>query len=275
MMKNKNVIIYTLLIYGFIGMIVGSFFDLDINKALYSKGDFFPNFFKIVSEIPMVILISVASLVYKKNNVGINQFIKIILSIIALAFPLVSSFTILNYFEISNIVYSFGIFCIYAITIHTITNNIEYFDNQKLLDFSLYIIVSILTIFVIFNLMKNIWGRQRFSSMYTKNDFSNFANWWQINGLAISDIYKSFPSGHSASAGTTLLLIYAPDIFKIKNQTIRTLLVILPIIFTICTQFARIIDGAHYLTDVSMSLIICITVILTTKHFILNKYFNQ
>lgn len=262
MIKNKDKIMYLLLTYAIIGMIIGSFYDLSISQKLYANGTLFPNLFKIAGEIPMIILMSSSSLIYLKNKKNLNNIFKAILFILSIAFPAVSSTTILGYFGITNIYYSVGIFIIYLIIIFVIIKLAKPFVNDKTLNYCLFILYSIIAIFVIFNLMKNIWGRQRFFSIYYEQNFSLFTNWWQINGFPESDAFKSFPSGHTASAATSLVLLYLSDVINIENKFVKSFTIILPIIFTICTQFARIMDGAHYLTDVSMGLIVSILLII-------------
>ncbi|MDO4604604.1 MAG: phosphatase PAP2 family protein [Helcococcus sp.] len=271
MIKNKDKIMYLLLIYAIIGMMIGSFYDLSLNHKLYANGDLFPNFFKITGEIPMIILFSISSLNYLQYNKDLNHIFKTILFVSCIAFPAVSSTTILAYFGITNIYYSAAIFILYMIVILTIIKTTKPFINENTLKYCLFIIYSIIAVVIIFNLMKNIWGRQRFFSIYYEQNYSLFTNWWHINGFPESDAFRSFPSGHTASAATSLVLLYLSDIINIKNKFVKSLTIIFPIVFTISTQFARIMDGAHYLTDVSMGLIIAIVVILYMKNKILQK----
>lgn len=279
MIKNKDKIMYLLLTYAIIGMIIGSFYDLSINQKLYANGTFFPNFFKIMGETPMIILMSSSSLIYLQNKKKLNNIFKAVLLILSIAFPAVSSTTILGYFGITNVYYSAGIFIIYMIITLTIVKFTKPCVNEKTLKYCLFIIYSIIAIFIIFNLMKNIWGRQRFFSIYYEQNYSLFTNWWQINGAPESDAFKSFPSGHTASAASSLVLLYLSDVINIKNKFVKSLTILFPIVFAICTQFARIMDGAHYLTDVSMGLIVSIVVILFVKNRVLrgnaSKKFNR
>lgn len=272
MIKNKDKIMYILLVYAIICMIIGSFFDLSINQRLYAHGDIFPNFFKITAEVPMVILMSSSSLIYLKNKKNLNNIFKVLLLIISIAFPIVSSTTILSYFGINNIFYSLGIFLTYIIIVVSILNYTNPLINDTALDYCLFIICSIISIFIVFNLMKNIWGRQRFFSIYYEQNFSLFTDWWKINGFPDSDAFKSFPSGHTSSAATSLVLIYFNDVFNIKNKFIKVFSIVFPVIFTISTQYARIMDGAHYLTDVSMALILSVILILFMKNKFIKKH---
>lgn len=271
MTKNKDRIMYLLLVYAIIGMIIGSFYDLSINQRLYANGTFFPDFFKITGEIPMIILMSSASLIYLQNNKNLNNIFKTILFVLSIAFPAVSSTTILSYFGIINIFYSIIIFIIYMMIILNLVKFTKPYVDERILNYCLFIIYSVIAVFILFSLMKNIWGRQRFFSIYYEQNFSLYTNWWHINGFPVSDAFKSFPSGHTASAATTLVLLYLSEIIDIKNKFVKLLTIVFPIIITICTQYARIIDGAHYLTDVSMGLIVAVIIILFMKNKVLKN----
>ena len=171
MIKNKDKIMYILLVYAIICMIIGSFFDLSINQRLYAHGDIFPNFFKITAEVPVVILMSSSSLIYLKNKKNLNNIFKVLLLIISITFPIVSSTTILSYFGINNIFYSLGIFLTYIIIVVSILKYTNPLINDTALDYCLFIICSIISIFIVFNLMKNIWVDKDFSQFIMNKIF--------------------------------------------------------------------------------------------------------
>lgn len=70
----------------------------------------------------------------------------------------------------------------------------------------------------------------------------------------VSDPFKSFPSGHTCSAGTVYALIMIPTLFdfKSKNKKGATLACwLVPIIYTGLVAVSRIMVGAHYMSDVT------------------------
>jgi len=104
---------------------------------------------------------------------------------------------------------------------------------------------------------KYLWGRVRFWDLA-----GNFTPWYRPNGITGN---TSFPSGHVLSAASLLMLWLVPIIFKIKNKVARAILIIIPIFYTISMMYARIVVGAHYLSDVVFSIILltlCATVFL-------------
>ena len=69
-------------------------------------------------------------------------------------------------------------------------------------------------------------------------------------GLA-SDICKSFPSGHTFSAGLSYTLICIPDMVdKFKTKGWKAFWYALPIVITGVVGLSRVVMGAHYFSDV-------------------------
>lgn len=280
MKKNKNIILPTLLVYAIVSMIIGSFYDLDINKLVYMRGSLFPNFFKFTGEMPMIILISTAAFTYIKYGYKTkNKILLAIMAIIGLGFPIGSSFTTVGYFGTTNIIASFLVAIFYFMTILFIVANIKVKEKykDKVMDYCIFVIVSIIAIFLTFTLMKPVWGRLRFFPMHQNNDYSGFTNWWVITNNSGPDIYKSFPSGHTGSAATTLVMIFIPVVFANIHsiQKYKKYFYIFPVVWTILVQVSRLLDGAHYLTDVSASIIISVVILSITKKLFLDKHLKN
>jgi len=103
-------------------------------------------------------------------------------------------------------------------------------------------------VYIIMLALKYLWGRVRFWDLA-----DNFTAWYRPNGI---NGHQSFPSGHVLSAASTLMLWLVPIIFKIKNPFARATLIILPILYTLSMMYARIVVGAHYLSDVVFSILL-------------------
>lgn len=271
---KKDKIFNYLMIYGIVCLLIASLYDLDINKALYNRNGIYPNFFRLTAEMPMIIIFSTACLTYIRF--GFYRTNKILLALLAIAsvgFPLVSSFTSLSYFEIHNVFFSLLIFLFYMACSYLISRSIDSKNRNRVLIYSLFVIISIISILLSFSILKGIWGRTRFFPMHQGNDYTMFTHWWQIPGNSGSDIFRSFPSGHTGAAASTFVLILLPSVFY-KNKFIKkyeNFFLFGPIVWTLLVQYARIFDGAHYLSDTAASIIIsCLVISLTKK--ILNKF---
>lgn len=137
---------------------------------------------------------------------------------------------------------------------------------EKLVRFAIAAIYLTAVSTLMINLIKNPVGRIRFRAMNMypgdeKCGFANFARWYEVNGQWIpkdemitlfgtSDALRSFPSGHTSEAGCSYALIMLNDALGIKNKKVRTILWILPILFTGTVAVSRIVVGAHFFSDV-------------------------
>lgn len=106
------------------------------------------------------------------------------------------------------------------------------------------------------NVIKQFWGRERYRHMVLNNDYSGFSKWYIPQSIASGDEFKSFPSGHSANASIIMLLALYPYINEKKTKVF-----ILAASFKTMVQFSRIMQGAHFLSDVTMGVIIGLSVI--------------
>lgn len=110
----------------------------------------------------------------------------------------------------------------------------------------------------IINLMKTVWGRVRFRDL--TDGYGAFTAWYVINGDTGA---HSFPSGHTGSAGVTYFLMFLPYVSE-KWQKRRYLCFAAAFAYTSTVAAARLIMGAHYLSDVTVSGAIVFTCVLVS-----------
>ncbi|MFM1536319.1 phosphatase PAP2 family protein [Helcococcus ovis] len=274
-MKKSSKILLSFLILGFIGILIGSFYDLQINKLLYARGNLYPETLKFLGEFPMIIIMTTSSLIYLNySRFKVNKLAYILMLLFFICFPIVSAYGIPRYFNNKQILLSIFIYIFYVSSSIVLFKLIKIEDKEKLVKFAIFTAISIFTIFIIFDFMKNIWGRHRFFDMYQKGDFSTFTNWWILNGKPSSDLFKSFPSGHTSAAASSLILIYIPKVFDV-NRKYKKFFIIFPIAWSILVGVSRIFDGAHFLTDISMGYIIASSVIYIIYKKLFDKYCCQ
>ena len=120
------------------------------------------------------------------------------------------------------------------------------------------IICSCLCYFII-EIIKSPVGRMRFRGMHLIDDYSYYTPWYQVSAarelLAGSgltkDCFKSFPSGHTFSAGMSYILIMLPDVFpRLRTGKGKVLTCLVPLCYTGVVGFFRIAAGAHFFSDV-------------------------
>lgn len=130
--------------------------------------------------------------------------------------------------------------------------------------------------------LKPLMNRNRYRAlMFLDGNVNNFTPWYQ-KGLyrvdipsAIPDDFKSFPSGHTAAAATTFLLMLFPAYFdRYKSKKAEAICFSVPAIYTITVAVSRVVMGAHYLSDVTFGALITIVFIMLSffaERMIANK----
>lgn len=114
---------------------------------------------------------------------------------------------------------------------------------------------------------KFLWGRVRFRDLLAAGSYDAFTSWLHPNGINGN---KSFPSGHTASAGMSYLLMTLPLInAKCKKQ--KALLFILAFVYTITVAYTRLVMGAHYLSDVAMGNVVSFTCVIVAIYILEKK----
>ena len=109
-------------------------------------------------------------------------------------------------------------------------------------------------------LLKEHWGRPRPRQTKEFNGKFNYHPFWQ---KGIAGTGKSFPSGH-ASTGFYLFTPYF--VFRKKNKVVAYFFLILGLCAGSLIGIARMVQGAHYITDIIYSgLIVYLTAMIVSR----------
>jgi len=141
------------------------------------------------------------------------------------------------------------------------------------------VFVSIGTMALV-NIIKIPWGRARMRFITETGNETYFTPWWKA-GSALknklvtdgvsSDEFRSFPSGHTACAACSMLVILLPTLNK-RLRGKERLCLLIAVGFTLLVAVTRICMGAHFLSDVTFSWLLTLGVsVLGIWLF----YFNQ
>ena len=136
--------------------------------------------------------------------------------------------------------------------------------------FSAFYCVATMIQTIIINVMKSMWNRTRFDTMLNNDgDFDRFTSWVDLGGNGGT----SFPSGHTIAAASILLCVFLPLLFKECKGDEKKFLFI-GYVYTGLVALGRIIIGRHYLSDVTMSMLVA-TILLTILWYLppVKKYF--
>lgn len=139
--------------------------------------------------------------------------------------------------------------------------------NDSLIKWS-YMIVATVACILIIELVKNPVGRVRFRTMNYLGNFDYYTPWYVANGKRklfdlvgasaqdpkfnfASDACKSFPSGHTFSAGLCYTLLALPFLnAKFNKKGVKIALWCGTIALTGIVAVSRIVAGAHFMSDV-------------------------
>lgn len=233
-----------------IALIVAVFYDLQIDIELNNPESIFAIWFRNTGEIPSRLICPIAGTVlfytYKNKIQQIAGFI------ITLGGSAYFGYYFGKYFFIDenqmlfSIIYGigFGIACL------TVGSFIKIPDKHKEL-LRATAITGIIVMFAqitVIEGIKYLWGRVRFRDLIAAGSYGEFTPWYKINGINGN---KSFPSGHTAGAGMSYLMMLIPFISK-KWKGKTQLCFWIPCIYTSTVAFTRLIMGAHYLSDVAV-----------------------
>ena len=250
MQKRKT----TFFIGGFVLLLlVFTFADLSISKALFNIESPYGIFFAAFGETPGVLvgLFSAAALIITRDKTqkisSVAQIIgfglmTVLLGLMAGAMPL-------NYLKVSPIIAVMA--PIYIVLAFYCAHRIAKADPKALRQAAKMGLYLMLAAMVIINIIKIFWGRPRMRIM--DNPASQFTYWFLPQGIAASDQYKSFPSGHSANAACIIWITMLPTFLpKLRTRKAFITLNAVAYVWTVMVMLSRIIMGAHFATDVLM-----------------------
>lgn len=280
--KNLNyLIVFAVLL---VLMIVGTFYDLPISKAIscldageyYSK-NFFAVFFECFGEVPIYILpsLSFGVLFFYVKYGKLKKNVKITLMFCCAVFSVGLNFygvhRIVNYLGIHlfrkkldgilKIACEAGLGVAFSVLWFFLASLIKKEYLKSLCICSLIVILTAIFSQATTQLLKPFFGRARYRLMNVTEDFSEFTRWYRFNvGKKVSaeqllmgigkDGYKSFPSGHTTAAAMVIALSTLFSTVKIDKRR-ETLTFYASVIYVFAVAYSRIMMGAHYLTDVT------------------------
>ena len=282
-----------------IGFVLGSFFDLQIDKILWSENNPFGLIMASFGVYPCYAGLAfvgggLMSTTIKRKELPLwGKIICFFLSGLAIVmavylcggeWPSVNGYNVPQLewlsFLIAGIVFA-GVYCAGYLVCRK--------GDVKQLWAMLLVMVVIFTVsllpagFVI----KLIIHRPRYRYL-VRTGVLPFYNWWEncanykdyigghIDGFPITkEDFKSFPSGHSGTGMImAMFLSYAPIFFKtLKGK--ETIMFYIGVLWGLTMMFSRMLVGAHYLTDTCMGSLIVMVVFYIANEFAYKKGFFE
>ena len=143
--------------------------------------------------------------------------------------------------------------------------------------FCAMIVLLLIVLIAVIPILKGTMHRPRFR-LISATDVT-FHNWWEpcknykeLEELyhTSSDNFKSYPSGHTAEASILFVTITFLPLANRKFQKYQLPLFIGASILVLLVAFARILAAAHFLSDVSFGATIMLVMLLITNEIIIH-----
>lgn len=233
-------------------LLIGTFFDLKISHTLFKPGTSFGWFFENFGEIPMTFFGATAALyiglscLQQKNKTIPTLFYLGM----ALAFSLLTGLRIASNLDNKSILLIIIVFVVTASLAYYLVRLLPK-NDKNLMKYALFVLFVAFVNVISVSVIKQVWGRERYRHMASTNNYEGFSLWFIPQGLPASGEFKSFPSGHSVNASIIMVLALFP---KFKEHATKIFLAVSS--YVLLVQFSRIMQGAHFLSDVSASTLI-------------------
>ena len=266
-----------------IGLILGSFFDLQINAALFNKTNVFGLIVSSFGMIPgygCLSLLGGALFYITLKSTDFQKWLKAILFVMSAAMFGISIYFLgkdvfsVNGFENKKLYWLgfviMGVIMCGVFYLGTLLGKKN--ENPKM-----WIIILVLAAAIFMalvpgvTLFKSIMHRPRYRVAIYEG-YSSFHNWWEpckdykdvINAypsVLTKEEFKSFPSGHAGASMVGLISLSYLSLFNKNWMKHQTLLFYIAFAWGLVVMFARMLVGAHFLSDV------CVGALLTVVFF--------
>jgi len=266
---NKKEKLILVILY-LVSIVIFTQYDLTISKYLYQPNSGFGKFFWMFGELPGTFagLVSLALLTtsYTGNDEQKRDYNRIFFGLLTFIMGFVISIQLIKYLELEFFPYIFIGFILSMILV-VWANQLSDVKKKQIRVYAFIGILTVILGILIPNVIKLVWARPRYRIMI--GDDTLFRYWFDRVGFTFDDNWKSFPSGHSAAAATTLVYTFLPQLFdKLKGKE-RSILVVCSL-WIMIVMVSRVVMGDHFVTDTLFGSGLTIIVFSYLKSLFLN-----
>lgn len=239
-------------------LIVASFFDQKISSALFSV-NFISKIGAVLGKIPAYFIFAFAGAVLAKSASLKEKRYRARLPLIMLYLLVtIMGSAMLGFSMVDDIVTNKVVKLLIAgilslLTMATVLSLVKLITADKINLLRKWAFTSLITIAVIIIAVAAIklsWGRVRYEDIVTGQ--GAFSPWYIPQGYTGN---KSMPSGHVALSACLFLLV--PMFRALPNMhSVSIGMVFISVAFTVAVAFSRIMGGHHFLSDVTVAIII-------------------
>lgn len=286
-MKNMRIPLLVVLGVAILGIVFGSFFDLNISKDIASADSTIGLLFSAIG--PTIGFIGVAVMgggfvrFALKGEYKLWQ--KILFLVLALAcFGVSVYYPAGEYFGINGFYGSAPKWVGYLVVIlpETAAVVLGYFLFKECENKNMWIIFVIVIALLVFALLiviptlKDIFHRPRYRLIVAAG--AEFHNWWEpcknykelmeLYGT-VSENFKSYPSGHTAEASILLVTTLFLPLASEKFIKLQKPLFIASCALIVIVAFASILAAAHFLSDVSTGATVVVLLLVIVNEIVI------
>lgn len=250
----------------FIGIIIGSIFDYQINVAMYNKTDFGAFFATYGSYFSFCLYPAAGMCIFKALKKKKMTFLAWVILVISYFLAVYYSNSYngskvreLFHYDAENPNYFISIASyLFWVVLYAWVPVVFYFilddSNPRTLIFVGIIIILGGVISDCLNIwLKQVASRPRYKYLITlENPFGSYKNWWEMNPYLAgsNDNLKSWPSGNVSIAAMMMTLPMLLNCLKWKKNFITIIGYVVGLLFVILYGYNRIHMGNHFLSDV-------------------------
>ncbi len=269
--KKINPIFCVIFVLWLTGVVIATFFDLDISLAIADNESLLGRILEVAGEPPAILftsfnfaLISSYLLRFSKMR-AVDIILAVLCAIGCVGTVIFTCIQTLDYISeysghLLHITYaSIAAVIIIALFVMTAILMSEKSLKKYYSTACRCAIIGVAT-FVIIWLFKLIWGRVRFRQGGSEPNV--FTPWYLPQGF---NGYYSFPSGHTANATVIFSSVFYLEFLPDKYKKYKPLIVTLLALWIAFVAFSRVLVGAHFLSDVLFGAAITLAIIYFVK----------
>ena len=262
----------------------------DLEDGQFFSNNVFGKFIEVIGSFPIYYMIALALFAIAYNYQRVDKhWLKLTIFFVCIGGALLATYigvddcmddfadhsvAYLNWAEGFKFLLCFGIAIVFYVPTFYVFNQLSPSTHRKLLIWAIVVLGMVAISQILIYILKPLAGRLRYRGMSILGEEYSFVPWYSFNGSVdkeavllanpellvygeevaldlIKDAFRSFPSGHTASAAAVYGFLYLPFcIDKFNNKKAKILLNVLTVAFTGLIAIGRIVVGAHYFSDV-------------------------
>lgn len=267
-------------------LLIGTFFDEQIAKTLYSPGNVPATLVTTTGIYPFftAIVFFLGAAFQRVTSSKMSMVVKVLWCVVIVAFALYVGFSGVKSLldedclggilpELSDNLIVRIMLCLVIVyplffVAYRLANRT---DDPLLLRKIIGLVLVLLAVYVAMRVFKSLFNRPRYRTVAMGYEGVGFVPWYipmpdpselmAKYGLSKNE-FSSFPSGHTMLATSTVYILYSLMWFFPKLKQKRLVLCVAAFAFVTIVMFTRMVLGAHYLSDVSAGALIGIVFLL-------------